>query len=51
MYTDESQVKLWTDELNQEKYESFEKQIHCMPDDSYLPKVKIAPALAEIVSV
>jgi hypothetical protein len=42
LYTDESQVKLWTDELNQEKYESFEKQIHCMPDDSYLPKVKIA---------
>lgn len=42
LYIDESQMKLWTDELNQEKYGSFEKQIHCMLDDSYLPKVKIA---------
>ena len=42
LYTDESQMKSWIDELNQEKYGSFEKQIHCMPDDSYMPKVHIA---------
>lgn len=42
LYTDETQKQLWIDELSQEKYSMFEKQIHIMTDDSYMAKINIA---------
>ncbi len=42
IYADQNQTQFWIEELNKSKYISLKNKIHCMPNDSYLPKVIIA---------
>jgi hypothetical protein len=42
IYIDPSKKDAWMGELAKEKYQKFDKEIHCMSSDSYMDRVRIA---------